>query len=173
MNPNKKTKPLILGFCASSSGSGKTTLIEKIIPILKANSLIISVVKHAHHSFDIDTPGKDSYRLRESGSYQTLVLNQDRSALITESHGNNIDIEDTIQQMDQNVDMILIEGLKTLPYKKIEVFRKDVSHEKLYASNKSIIAIATDTNDKENIPSLNINKPEEVCAFILNLMDKS
>ena len=58
MNPNKKIKPLILGFCASSSGSGKTTLIEKIIPILKANSLIISVVKHAHHSFDIDTPGK-------------------------------------------------------------------------------------------------------------------
>jgi len=173
LNINKIKKPLILGFCASSSGSGKTTLIEKIIPILKANSLVISVVKHAHHSFDIDIPGKDSYRLRESGSYQTLVLNQDRSALITENHRHNIDIKDMIQQMDQNVDMILIEGLKTLPYKKIEVFRKDISHERLYVNNESIIAIATDTNDKENIPSLNINKPEEVCAFILNLIDKS
>ena len=129
MNPNKKIKPLILGFCASSSGSGKTTLIEKIIPICKHITCDLQLCKHAHHNFDIDTPGKDSYRLRESGSYQTLVLNQDRSALITESHGNNIDIEDTIQQMDQNVDMILIEGLKTI-YKKIEVFRKDISHAK-------------------------------------------
>lgn len=173
MNHNKKIKPLILGFCASSSGSGKTTLLEKIIPRLKLNGLVISVVKHAHHSFDIDTPGKDSYKLRESGSYQTLVLNQDRSALITENHKNNIGINDMIMQMDQNVDMILIEGLKTLPYKKIEVFRKGISHEKLYTKNESIIAIATDTNDEESIPSLNINKPEEVCAFILNLIDKS
>ena len=170
MSHNKKIKPLILGFCSSSSGSGKTTLLEKIIPMLKLNGLVISVVKHAHHNFDIDTPGKDSYRLRKSGGYQTLVLNPERSVLITEDHKNKSDIDCMIEQMDQHVDMILIEGLKTLPYKKIEVFRKGISKEKLYTSNKSIIAIATDTNDKEMITSLHINNPKEVCKFILNLI---
>ncbi len=170
LSPSNRQNPFILGFCSSNSGSGKTTLIEKIIPILINKKLVVSVIKHAHHNFDIDIPGKDSYRLRKSGSYQTLVLNQDRAALITESPQANINVLQMIKQMDQNVDMILIEGLKNLPYKKIEVFRKGISNEKLYLNDKSIIALATDDNDNESIPKLNINSPDQVCDFILKLI---
>ena len=166
----KPQRPFILGFCSSSSGSGKTTLIEKIIPILNSKGLVISVVKHAHHKFDIDTPGKDSYRLRKSGSYPMLVLNSERSALITESPEGSIDSVKMIKQMDQNVDMILIEGLKSLPYKKIEVFRKGVSKEKIYPNDESIIAIASDNLNNESIQSLDINNAHEVSDFILSLL---
>ena len=91
----KLNKPFILGVTAASSGAGKTTLIEKIIPALIKENIKVSVVKHGHHSFEIDYPGKDSYRLRKAGAYQTLVLNDKRSALITEYAENPHSFEST------------------------------------------------------------------------------
>ena len=83
--------PCVIGVCAANSGSGKTTLIEKLIPQLIKKGLAVSVIKHAHHKFDIDTPGKDSFRIREAGAYQTLIFNNHRSALITENVKNIFD----------------------------------------------------------------------------------
>ena len=79
-----KKIPTVIGVTAASSGTGKTTLIEKLIPDLLQKNINVSVIKHAHHNFDIDSPGKDSYRLRKSGAFQTLIFNNKRSALITE-----------------------------------------------------------------------------------------
>ena len=103
--------PYTLAIIAANSGVGKTTFIEKIIPGLLQKGLKLSVVKHAHHNFDVDQPGKDSYRLRKAGAYQTLIMNQKRSALLTEFANDPDTFEKAIKKMDQNVDLIIIESL--------------------------------------------------------------
>ena len=123
--------PCIVGICASNSGSGKTTLIEKLIPQLIKKGLVVSVIKHAHHKFDIDIPGKDSFRIREAGAHQTLIFNDHRSALITESMEDKFDIDQAITQISSDTDIILIEGLKNMSFPKIEVHRKEISKEVL------------------------------------------
>ena len=87
-------KPYILGICAANSGSGKTFVIEKLIPELKKRGYSSSAIKHAHHNFDIDKPGKDSFKIRESGAKQTLIFNAGRSALITENKKNDANVSE-------------------------------------------------------------------------------
>ena len=111
----------MIGICASNSGCGKTTLIEKLVPKLIQKGFIVSVIKHAHHKFDIDIPGKDSFRLRKAGAYQTLVFNDVRSAVITENINNEVSLEKEIKKINLNADIILIEGLKNMAYPKIEI----------------------------------------------------
>ena len=165
----KVTKsPCIIGVCAANSGSGKTTLIEKLIPQLIKKGLIISVIKHAHHKFDIDTPGKDSFRLRESGAYQTLIFNDHRSALITENIKNIFSIDQAITQISSDTDIILIEGLKNMNYPKIEVHRKDISNKILCRKDSNIIAIVSDLFLDYRIPSFDLNEISSIADSIVD-----
>jgi len=158
--------PCIIGVCAANSGSGKTTLIEKIIPQLIKKGFIVSAIKHAHHKFDIDTPGKDSFRLRESGAYQTLIFNDHRFALITENVKNIFNIEQAITQISSDADIILIEGLKNMNYPKIEIHRKEISKEILFKKDSNIIAFISDLLLDIKIPSFDINDISSIVNFI-------
>ena len=164
---NKKI-PCIIGITAASSGTGKTTLIEKLIPDLLQKNINVSVVKHAHHNFDIDYPGKDSYRLRKSGAFQTLIFNNKRSALITEFTQESDNLEKMIAQMNQDVDLIIVEGLRGSEFKKIEVYRPAHSKKKLFLQDKNVIAIVSDEQFDASVPCLNLNNIEEISNFIIS-----
>ena len=164
---NKKI-PCIIGITAASSGTGKTTLIEKLIPDLLQKNINVSVVKHAHHNFDIDYPGKDSYRLRKSGAFQTLIFNNKRSALITEFIQESDNLEKMIAQMNQDVDLIIVEGLRGSEFKKIEVYRPAHSKKKLFLQDKNVIAIVSDEQFDASVPCLNLNNIEEISNFIIS-----
>ena len=117
----------ILGFSAWS-GTGKTTLLRQLIPALKARGLRVSVIKHAHHHFDLDFPGKDSYELRKAGAAQTVICTTTRMATITEFDRpeDEPDLWHIVESLDQRVDLILIEGYKDLRFPKIELHRAAV-----------------------------------------------
>ena len=164
----KVTKsPCIIGVCAANSGSGKTTLIEKLIPQLINKGLVISVIKHAHHKFDIDTPGKDSFRIREAGASQTLIFNDNRSALITENMKDTFNMHQAINQINSDADIILIEGLKNMNYPKIEVHRKEISNKILCEKDSNIIAIVSDLLLDIKIPSFDLNDITSIVDFIV------
>ena len=162
-----KKIPTIIGITAASSGTGKTTLIEKLIPDLLQKNINVSVVKHAHHNFDIDHPGKDSYRLRKSGAFQTLIFNNKRSALITEFTQESENLEKMIAQMDPCVDLIIVEGLRGGEFKKIEVYRPAHSKKKLFLQDENIIALVSDEQFDASVPCLNLNNIEEISQFII------
>ena len=162
--------PPLLGFVAFS-GTGKTTLLTKLIPLLKARGLHIGMIKHAHHNFDIDHPGKDSYELRKSGANQMLVASRKRWALIVENTEDRPEpkLDELVNHLDQSqLDLILVEGFKHEHYPKIELHRSDLGHSYLFPNDKSIIAIACDVPPMiENPPEiLNINEPAQVAVFI-------
>ena len=159
--------PCVIGVCAANSGSGKTTLIEKLIPQLIKKGLVVSVIKHAHHKFDIDTPGKDSFRIREAGASQTLIFNDHRSALITENMKDTFNVDEVITQISSDTDIILIEGLKNMHYPKIEVHRKEVSKELLFEKDSTIIAFISDLLIDIKIPSFDINDINSIVNFIV------
>ncbi len=160
----------ILGFVAHS-GTGKTTLLLKIIPLLKAKGLRIGLIKHTHHQFDIDHPGKDSYRLRHAGADQTLVASRKRWALMVEM-GDEFDdpsLEQVLSHLDKNqLDLILVEGFKHERFPKIEVHRPSLNHPLFFPQDDSIIAITCDEPlaVPTHLPMLDINQPEQVVAFI-------
>lgn len=167
----KFTVPL-LGFCAWGSGVGKTTLLTNLIPVLVKRGVRLSVIKHAHHTFDIDHPGKDSYRLREAGAVQMLLGSQKRWALITERSRTDegerdVRLDDLLKHLDTSqVDMILVEGFKQEPIPKIEVFRPSLNKPLLAASDPSVIAIAADAPVKTRLPVLDLNDPAAIADFV-------
>ncbi len=167
-----KQAPPVLGFCAWGSGAGKTTLLTSLIPLLVQRGLKVSVIKHAHHTFDIDHPGKDSYRLREAGAIQTLVGSRKRWALVTELSRTVPEppepgLAELLQQLDDTlVDLILVEGFRQEPITKIEIFRPSLGYPLLAGTDPSIIAVATDAAVDAEVPMLDINSPETVAAFI-------
>ena len=160
----------ILGFCAYS-GTGKTTLIKQIIPALTAQQLKIGVIKHAHHAFDTDQPGKDSYELRKAGAKQMLVSSSQRSALITELFGKEPepDLQNLICQLNEKqLDLILVEGFKHESFPKIELHRRALGKPYIYPEDKNVIALATDqipTTDI-SIPVLDLNDINAIADFI-------
>ena len=166
---NKHDCPL-LGFVAFS-GTGKTTLLTQLIPLLKAQGLKLGLIKHAHHRFDIDIPGKDSYELRKAGANQVLVASQQRWAMITETPEQDSDPElaDMLAQLDQAaLDLVLVEGFKHVAFPKLELHRPSLGHPLLFPDDADIIAIATDAPlaQPTSLPVLDINQPETVAAFI-------
>ena len=167
MKQNIIKSPCVIGICAANSGCGKTTLIEKLIPKLIKKGLVVSAIKHAHHKFDIDTPGKDSFRIRESGASQTLIFNDYRSALITENVKNKFTIKKVINQINNDADIILIEGLKNMDYPKIEVHQKKVSKEILCEKDSKIIAFVSDLLLDLKIPCFDINNINSIVNFIV------
>ncbi|MDC0542132.1 molybdopterin-guanine dinucleotide biosynthesis protein B [Methylophilaceae bacterium] len=164
-------KPYILGICAANSGSGKTLFIERLIPELKKRGYSVSAIKHAHHNFDIDKPGKDSFKIRESGAKQTLIFNASRSALITENEKKDFDLDKALEQINQPTDIILVEGLKTMPIPKIEIYRKKISNESLYIRDKNIIGVISDVGIKCDIPCFDFIKMDKITEFIITLIE--
>ncbi len=165
----------VLGFCAYS-GSGKTTLLVKLLPLLKQKGIRIAMIKHAHHDFDIDKPGKDSYELRKAGADQILIASSQRSALITETPGEEDPLlSDLVQALDlEKVDLGLVEGFRHVAFPKIELHRPSLGKDLIYPDDSNVIAIATDADIScKNLTHLDINKPEEIAAFISQWLNKS
>jgi len=160
----------ILGFSAYS-GTGKTTLLRQIIPALKQRGLRVSVVKHAHHDFDLDFPGKDSYELRKAGAEQTVICTMTRMALITEftEPAEEPELQQIIASLDSSrADIILVEGYKDIRFPKIELHRAALRKPYLYQNDDSVIAIACDADLPAGItiPVLDINDIEAIARFI-------
>jgi molybdopterin-guanine dinucleotide biosynthesis protein MobB len=165
----------ILGF-AAYSGTGKTTLLAKVIPLLVEAGVRVALVKHAHHRFDVDQPGKDSYRLRKAGAEQVLVASKKRWALMVETPQSeqDPDLFELIRHLDNDkLDLILVEGFKHAPIPKIELIRKDLNHPRLYQNDPQVIAIATDQKlNAHGLTQLDINDAQTISEFITNYLWK-
>lgn len=131
---------------AGFSGSGKTTLVESLIPALKQRGLRVSVVKHAHHKFDIDHPGKDTWRHRQAGAFEVVVASENRLALIREFEKPTVlSVHHLIAELYEGVDWVLVEGFKSSDLLKVEVWRADSSQPVRYPDDDFVVAIATDS----------------------------
>lgn len=130
---------------AGWSGSGKTTLLTRVIPRLTARGLKVSTLKHAHHAFDIDTPGKDSYAHREAGATEVLIASANRWALMHELRGAPEPPLDELLRKLSPVDLVIVEGFKAAACAKIEIYRKEVGKPPLHPDDKFIAGIAADT----------------------------
>lgn len=161
----------ILGFVAAS-GTGKTTLLTELIPILKQSGLRIGLIKHSHHDFEIDQPGKDSFRLREAGASSVMLVSRYRRAIITEfTPEKEPRLDEQIKQFDQSeLDLILVEGFRAEQFPKIELHRPSLEKPLLYPNDPDIIAIATDAalETPDYLAQLELNRPEMIAAFIQN-----
>ncbi|MGD8910350.1 MAG: molybdopterin-guanine dinucleotide biosynthesis protein B [Chromatiales bacterium] len=161
----------LIGFSAFS-GTGKTTLLKRLLPRLRAQGLRIAVIKHAHHHFDIDHPGKDSHELRKAGATQTLIASRRRVALVTEFDEDQGEptLDELLRALDpQKLDLVLVEGFKRATFPKIELHRPALGNPLLCLDDPQIIAIATDGEipaAPENLPRLNMNDPQEIARFI-------
>jgi molybdopterin-guanine dinucleotide biosynthesis protein B len=132
----------VLGL-AGWSGSGKTTLLLALLPLFRARGLTVSTIKHAHHGFDLDRPGKDSFRHRAAGAHEVLVASETRWALLHENAGEAMDFADLFTHLSP-VDLVLVEGFKRAPYPKIEVFRPALGKPPLWPEEPDIVAVASD-----------------------------
>lgn len=158
----------ILGF-AAYSGTGKTTLLEALLPKLTEAGLRIGMLKHAHHNFDVDKPGKDSYRLRKAGASQMLIASRNRFALMTETPEAEADFEYLLTRFDEDkLDVVLVEGCKNIAFPKIELHREEVGKPWLYPHDDNIIAIASDSAELDSeLPQMNINDLDAIAQFVL------
>ena len=151
---------------AGWSGSGKTTLLTGIIPELTARGFAVSTLKHAHHAFDIDRPGKDSWRHRQAGAREVMVASSRRWALMHELRDSpELSFEELVARMAP-VDLLLVEGFKHHRHSKIEVHRPSLGKELLYPGDPSIVAVATDEPFAAQVPLLPLGDPAAVAAFI-------
>ena len=157
----------IFGF-AGWSGSGKTTLIEAVVPRLTALGMKVSLVKHAHHAFDVDQPGKDSHRHREAGCSEVLVSSGVRWALIHELRGApELTLAEVIARLSE-CDLVLVEGYKRAPIPKLEVWREMVGKPLLHPVDPHIVAVATDAPERlqSRLPAFALNDADAIATFI-------
>lgn len=161
----------IVGFCAYS-GTGKTTLLTQIIPLLKAQGLRIAVIKHTHHVLDLDTPGKDSYRMRESGAQQVVLASHQRIISLQDTPHKQAEasLADAVAAIPgQHTDLILVEGFKHEVFPRIELSRLGTNKPFLYPDDANIMAVASDDPKlflPERLVKLDINQPAQVVSFI-------
>jgi len=150
------------------SGAGKTTLLIKLLPRLVARGLEVSTIKHAHHSFDVDQPGKDSHSHRLAGATEVLVSSSARWALVHELRGGaEMRVEDLVGKLAP-VDLVIVEGFKRAPHPKLEVFRAAIGKPPLHADDPKIIAIAADVAlPRAQVPVLAIDDIEGIIEVIL------
>jgi molybdopterin-guanine dinucleotide biosynthesis protein B len=158
------------GF-AGWSGSGKTTLIEKLIPLLARRGLRVSLIKHAHHMFDVDQPGKDSYRHRYAGASEVLVTSSRRWVLMHELRGEK---EPSFEEQLGHFapcDLLIVEGFKFAPIPKIEVWREAPGEPLLHPNDPHIVAIATDARVEARVPVLDLNDAGAIASFVLTHLE--
>ena len=161
----------VVGF-AGYSGSGKTTLVEQLIPALKFRGLRVSVVKHAHHRFDIDHPGKDTWRHREAGAFEVVAASPNRLVLMREfERPVELSVHQLIAELYDGVDWVLVEGFKDSDLHKIEIWRELSDKPTLYLNDPFIAAIATDSPaalpEPTGRPVLDLNQPDAVAAWLV------
>jgi molybdopterin-guanine dinucleotide biosynthesis adapter protein len=150
------------------SGAGKTTLILRLIPLLTAKGLKVSTLKHAHHMFDVDTPGKDSYEHRAAGATEVLIASENRFAIMHELRGAPEPPLEVLLSKLSAVDLVLVEGFKRAPHPKIEVYRAANAKPPLHPGNASIVAIASDTAFPDAArPVLDLNDAPAIAALAL------
>ncbi|HIJ22024.1 MAG: molybdopterin-guanine dinucleotide biosynthesis protein B [Gammaproteobacteria bacterium] len=160
----------LLGF-AAWSGTGKTSLLTKLIPLLKDRGIRLAAIKHTHHNFEPDQPGKDSYELRHAGADQVLVASAKRSALMTENRKQESepDLQQLLPKLDHSqLDLILVEGFKHEPIPRIELHRSALGKPLLYPNDPQIIAIAVARDEMitPTILRLDLNNNTEIVEFI-------
>lgn len=150
------------------SGSGKTTLMVRLIPELVGRGLRVSTMKHAHHEFDVDKPGKDSYEHRAAGASEVLIVSAKRWALMHENRDQpEPAIEELIPHMTA-VDLLLIEGFKTHGHDKLEIFRREVGKPLLQASDPLVRAVAsTGPVPEAGVPVLDLDDVPAIADFVL------
>ena len=162
----------VLGF-AAFSGTGKTTLLVNLIPLLKKQGIEVGVIKHAHHTFEIDQPGKDSYEIRKAGAKQMLIGSKQRWALMVEQEepDQEVRLKEYLSQLDHDkLDIILVEGFKPEAIPKIELHRPELGQPLICQTDDSVIAIACDKPPVENVelPLLDLNDHTAIANFIIN-----
>jgi molybdopterin-guanine dinucleotide biosynthesis adapter protein len=155
-----------IGF-AGWSGAGKTTLIVKLIPELNRRGLSVSTIKHAHHSFDLDQPGKDSYEHRAAGAEEVLVASANRVALMRELRGAPEPSLAELLRLLKPVDLALIEGFKRDPLPKIEVFRAANGKPPLYPDDRNIVALISDAKPSGPLPHASIDDIAAAADLVL------
>ena len=155
----------IFGF-AGWSGSGKTTLIEKLIPLFVARGLKVSLIKHAHHTFDVDQPGKDSYRHRHAGCAEVLVSSSRRWALVHELRGaEEPGFAELIERLSP-CDLVLVEGFKRERVPKLEVYRAVTGEPVLHTQDRDIVAVASDQRLDTKLPQFDLNDTTAIADFV-------
>ena len=155
------------GF-AGWSGSGKTTLIEKLIPLFVARGLKVALVKHAHHTFDVDQPGKDSYRHRHAGCTEVLVTSSRRWVLMHELRGAaEPGLAEHLAHLSP-CDLVLVEGFKREPIPKLEVYRAQIGEPLLHPHDREIVAIASDQRLDTKLPQFNLDDHTGIADFVLS-----
>jgi len=157
----------IFGF-AGWSGSGKTTLIEKLIPLFVVRGLKVSLIKHAHHSFDVDQPGRDSYRHRHAGCAEVLVSSSRRWVLMHESRGAPEPGFAELVERISPCDLLLIEGFKRERIPKLEVYRASTGEPLLHPQDKDIVAVASDKKLETVLPQFQLDDAPAITSFILD-----
>jgi molybdopterin-guanine dinucleotide biosynthesis protein B len=160
-------RPHVFGI-AGWSGSGKTTLIEQLIPRLRDAGLRVSLIKHAHHAFDVDHPGKDSYRHRHAGCSEVLITSSVRWALMHELRGApEPTLEESLAWMSP-CDLVLVEGFKRAPIPKLEVYRPAIGKPPLHPDDPHICAIATDAPIATRLPVFDLSAIGDIATFVLS-----
>lgn len=161
----------VIGF-AAYSGSGKTTVIRKLIPALIAHGLRPAVVKHAHHDFDIDYPGKDSYELRKAGAEQIIVGSAHRWAMIVENEsGEEPSLPEFLSRLDcSSADIILVEGFRDIAFPKIEIHRQGLDRPLFYPRDEYVIAIASDDTEAHEgkVSTLPLESIDALADFVVD-----
>ncbi|GGP54641.1 bifunctional molybdopterin-guanine dinucleotide biosynthesis protein MobB/molybdopterin molybdotransferase MoeA [Shewanella algicola] len=159
----------VLGFCAYS-GTGKTTLLKQLIPALNQRGIRLAVIKHAHHNFDVDIPGKDSFEMRKAGAKQVLVASHVRWALMTEDPvEDDPKLQHLLRQIEADkVDIVLVEGFKKLALPKIELHRAAHNKPLIHVHDENIVAIACceDTQVPDSLTRLDLNNVAQIADFV-------
>ena len=156
----------VFGF-AGWSGSGKTTLIEQLIPRFVQQGLRVSLIKHAHHTFDVDHPGKDSHRHRQAGASEILVTSSRRWVLMHELRGAAEPGLDGQLERLSPCDLVIVEGFKRAPIPKLEVWRRATGEPLLHPNDPRIVAVASDAKVDPRLPVLDLNDDAAIASFIL------
>jgi molybdopterin-guanine dinucleotide biosynthesis protein B len=152
---------------AGYSGSGKTTLIERVLPQLTVRGLKVAVIKHTHHDFDIDRPGKDSWRAREAGATAVLLSSDHRSALLTEHRNMPPSLEKLLDQLPP-CDLVLVEGYKREAIPKLEVHRAETARPWLFQDDANILAVASDVDPPDGFSRIDIDAISQLTDFIVD-----
>ncbi len=153
---------------AGWSGSGKTTMMERLLPAITARNVSVSTIKHAHHQFDIDKPGKDSHRHREAGAREVMISSTRRWVLMHENRGDAEPTPDELLSRMSPIDLVIIEGFKSWPHPKLEIHRRGIGDGLLCRNDPTIIAVASDHHVADlAIPVLELDNIDAIADFML------